>query len=93
MQNSNRGNRTAAFLAGVAFTALAGVLMGQGASQPVKSEAQYFVTAHGDGAHLWVREGAALRVIGHAECSQCAAKDHNHKEGDDHDHDHPAPTK
>jgi hypothetical protein len=45
--------------AGVGLTALAAVMMGQGASQPVKSEPQYFVTADGDGAHLWVREGTA----------------------------------
>ncbi|GDX98684.1 hypothetical protein LBMAG48_10880 [Phycisphaerae bacterium] len=82
--------------AGIALTALAGMLMGQGASQPVKSEPQYFVTADGDGAHLWVREGTALRVVAHGECKECAAKghdDHDHKEGDGHDHAKPAPKK
>lgn len=82
--------------AGVGLTALAAVMMGQGASQPVKSEPQYFVTSDGDGAHLWVREGTALRVVAHGECKECAAKghdDHDHKEGDGHDHAKPAPKK
>jgi hypothetical protein len=82
--------------AGVGLTALAAVMMGQGASQPVKSEPQYFVTADGDGAHLWVREGTALRVVGHGECKECKAKghdDHDHKEGDGHDHAKPAKGK
>lgn len=82
--------------AGVGLTALAGVLMGQGPSQPVKSEAQYFVTADGDEAHLWVREGTSIRVVAHGECKECAAKghkDHDHKEGDGHDHAKPAPKK
>ena len=83
--------------AGVALTALAAVMMGQGASQPVKSEPQYFVTVDGeDGAHLWVREGTALRVVAHGECKECKAKghdDHDHKEGDGHDHGTPAKGK
>lgn len=66
---------------GVGVAAIAAIMMGQGASQPVKSEAQYFVTADGEGAHLWVREGTALRVVGHGECKECNAKDH-----DDHNH-------
>jgi hypothetical protein len=83
--------------AGVGLTALAAVMMGQGASQPVKSEPQYFVTADGgDTAHLWVREGTALRVVAHGECKECKAKghdDHDHKEGDGHDHKKPATGK
>jgi hypothetical protein len=82
--------------AGVGLTVLAGVLMGQGASQPVKSEPQYFVTADGEGAHLWVREGTALRVVAHGECKECKDKGHDghdHKEGDGHDHAKPAPKK
>ncbi|MFN0133819.1 MAG: hypothetical protein ACKVW3_14970 [Phycisphaerales bacterium] len=82
--------------AGVGATALAAVMMGQGASQPVKSEPQYFVTPDGEGAHLWVREGTALRVVAHGECKECKAKgkdDHDHKEGDGHDHGKPAPKK
>lgn len=74
---------------GVALTTIAAVMMGQGASQPVKSEAQYFVTADGEGAHLWVREGTALRVVAHGECKECTAKghdDHDHEEDDGHDH-------
>ena len=77
----------AGLVTGVGLTALAAVMMGQGASQPVKSEPQYFVTADGEGAHLWVREGTALRVVGHGECKECKAKGHDdHKEGDGHDH-------
>ena len=86
----------AGFTAGIALTALAGILMGQGASQPVKSEPQYFVTPDGEGAHLWVREGSTLRVVAHGECKECAAKghdDHDHKEGDGHDHSKDAPKK
>ena len=84
----------AGLVTGVGLTALAAVMMGQGASQPVKSEPQYFVTADGEGAHLWVREGTALRVVGHAECKECKAKGHDdHKEGDGHDHTKDAPKK
>ena len=82
--------------AGVGLTALAAVMMGQGASQPIKSEPQYFVTADGEGAHLWVREGTALRVVAHGECKECKAKGHDghdHKEGDGHDHTKDAPKK
>ncbi len=84
--------------AGVGLTALAAVMMGQGASQPVKSEPQYFVTAEGDNAHLWVREGTTLRAVGHGQCTKCpwdegGHKDGDHKEGDGHDHAKPAPKK
>ncbi|HLP83147.1 MAG TPA: hypothetical protein VK157_02260 [Phycisphaerales bacterium] len=82
--------------AGAALTTLAAVMMGQGASQPVKSASEYFVTADGEGAHLWVREGNALRVVAHGECKECAAKghdDHDHKDGDGHDHSKDAPKK
>lgn len=84
--------------AGVAITAVTAVLMGQGASQPVRSEPQYFVTPDGEGAHLWVREGTALRVVAHGACDECKAEghdhhDHDHKEGDGHDHAKPAPKK
>ncbi len=65
--------------------------MGQGASQPVlKTETQYFVTGEGDDAHLWVREAAKLRCVGHGEC---AALQHDHKDGDGHDHGKEAPKK
>lgn len=77
------------FMTGAGLAALVGMLMGQGASQPVKPEPQYFVTADGEGAHLWVREGANLRVLGHGECKECKAKghdDHDHKPDDGHDH-------
>ena len=50
MNQSNPRSKSAFFglAAGVGFTALAAVMMGQGASQPVKSEPQYFVTADGE---------------------------------------------
>ncbi len=47
-------------------------MMGQGASQPVRSEPPYFVTPDGEGAHLWVREGTNLRVVTHGECTECS---------------------
>lgn len=75
---------------GVALTAIAAILMGQGANQPVKSEPQYFVTAEGDNAHLWVREGTTLRVVGHGQCTKCPWDEGDHKEGDGHDHKKPA---
>lgn len=99
MNQSNPRSKPMLFglAAGVGITALAAVMMGQGASQPVKSEPQYFVTADGeDGAHLWVREGTSLRVVAHGECKECKAKghdDHDHKEGDGHDHAKPAKSK
>lgn len=64
------------------------MLMGQGASQPVKSETQYFVTGEGDESHLWVRDGVNLRCIGHGACTA-----HKHDEGHDHDHGKEPPTK
>lgn len=88
--------------AGISLTAFAAILMGQGASQPVKSAAEYFVTADGEEAHLWVREGTTLRVVGHGECKECKEKGHGdhddhgkegHKEGDGHDNAKPAPKK
>lgn len=99
MTSTNRSKSVVVGLVtGVGLTALAAILMGQGANQPVKSESQYFVTADGEGAHLWVREGTALRVVAHGECKECAAKgqghdDHGHKEGDGHDHGKEAPKK
>ena len=79
----------------VGATSLA-FLMGQGASQPVKSETQYFVTADGDHAHLWVREGANLRVVGHGECKDCPMHGDDHDHGHDnaeHGHEHAKPAK
>lgn len=83
---------------GIAPTALAAILMGQGASRPVKSEPQYFVTADGDEAHLCVREGNAIRFVGHGACKECTdkgrdPKDREHKEGDGNDHAGPKPKK
>jgi len=87
---TNRKNVMLGIVAGIGLTALAGILMGQGASQPVKSETQYFVTGEGDEAHLWVREGTNLRCVGHGECK---AHQHDHKEGDGHDHEKETPKK
>jgi hypothetical protein len=47
MQTDSRRNIVLGLAAGVGLASLAGVLMGQGASQPVKSETQYFVTGEG----------------------------------------------
>lgn len=96
MQTSNRKNLIVGLTAGLGLAALAGLLMGQGASQPVKSETQYFVTPDGEGAHLWVREGTGLRVVGHGECKECAEKGHEdpgHADGDEHDHGKEKPKK
>lgn len=75
-------------LAGLALLGATATFATQGASEPVKSPPEYFVTAEGDAAHLWVREGNALRVVGHGECKNCPMhKEHaDHAEGDDHDH-------
>lgn len=78
---------------GLGITAFAGLLMGQGANQPVRSDPQYFVTADGDGAHLWVREGTMLRVVSHGACKECAgegAHDHAHEDGEAHEQGKPA---
>ena len=90
MQTNTRRGLAVGLFAGVGLTITAGILMGQGASQPVKSETQYFVSGEGDEAHLWVREGTNLRCVGHGEC---AAHKHEHKEGDGHDHKEDSPKK
>ncbi len=90
MHGSNRKGVVTGLVAGAAVTILAAVMMGQGASQPVKTETQYFVTGEHDEAHLWVREGTNLRCIGHGECK---AHQHDHKEGDGHDHGKETPKK
>ena len=46
----------AGLVTGVGLTALAAIMMGQGASQPVKSEPQYFVTADGEIGRASCRE-------------------------------------
>lgn len=97
MQNRHRSHLITGIIAGAMVTASAAILMGQGASQPVKSEVQYFVTADGDHAHLWVREGTALRVVGHGECKNCPmhgdGHDHDHDKHDGHDDGHDKPKK
>lgn len=90
MKNVSSKNIVIGLVAGIALTSFTAILMGQGANQPVKSETQYFVTADGEGAHLWVREGTTLRVVGHGECKECAKGHDDHKDGDGHDHDKPA---
>lgn len=86
MTASNRKSMLTGLVTGLAFTATAAILMGQGANQPVKSATEYFTTGEGDAAHLWVREGATLRCIGHGECAAHAHDDNGHHEGDGHDH-------
>ena len=84
----NALNRKPLFLGligGIALTITSAVLMGQGASTPVKSDTQYFVTGEGDDAHLWVREGTSLRCVGHGACK---AHDHDHKHSEDDGHYH-----
>lgn len=81
-------------LGGIALLATAALFTTQGASEPVKSAPEYFVTAEGDNAHLWVREGTNLRVVGHGTCKDCPLDDgHDHKEGDGHDHGKPGEKK
>ena len=50
MEASNRKNLFVGLAAGVGIAGLAAIMMGQGASQPVKSAAEYYVTADGEGA-------------------------------------------
>jgi hypothetical protein len=79
-------------LGGLALASTAALFAPQGASEPVKSAPEYFVTAEGgDHAHLWVREGNGLRVVGHGTCKDCPLDaEAEHKEGDGHDHGKPA---
>jgi len=93
MERSNRKGLVFGAIAGLGLMAFTGMLMGQGASQPVKSETQYFVTGDGDHAHLWVREGVNLRVVGHGECKNCPLDKEDHKEDDGHGHGKTAPKK
>lgn len=77
---------------GLALFSAAALFTTQGASEPVKSAPEYFVTAEGDNAHLWVREGNGLRVVGHGTCKNCPLDaEGDHKEGDGHDHGKPSP--
>jgi hypothetical protein len=78
----------------LALASTAALFTTQGASEPVKSAPEFFVTAEGDNAHLWVREGNALRVVGHGVCKDCpldAAAEH--EEHDGHDHGEPGAKK
>lgn len=85
---------TTSTLGGLALVATAALFTNQGASEPVKSAPEYFVTAKGENAHLWVREGTSLRVVGHGTCKDCPLdKDQEHKEGDGHDHVRPGAKK
>lgn len=81
-------------LGGLALASTAALFTTQGASEPTKSAPEYFVTAEGDNAHLWVREGTGLRVVGHGACKNCPLEaGHDHKDGDGHDHSTPEPKK
>lgn len=85
---------TATTLGGLALVATAALFTSQGASEPAKSAPEYFVTAEGGSAHLWVREGTGLRAVGHGACKDCSLdKGHEHKEGDGHDHAKPGNKK
>jgi hypothetical protein len=85
---------TATTFGSLALFATAALWSTQGASEPVKSPPEYFVTAEGDSAHLWVREGTNLRVVGHGTCKDCPLdEEHEHKDGDGHDHAKPGERK
>lgn len=72
--------RSTSLVGALALVATTATLTLQSASQPAKSAPEYFVTADGDSAHLWVREGTTLRVIGHGSCKDCASDaTHEHK--------------
>jgi hypothetical protein len=78
-------------LPGLALGALlaigAALLVGQAASTPVKSSTEYFVTTDAHGTHLWAREGAKLRCVGHGECTSHEGHEgHDHHEGNGHGH-------
>lgn len=70
---------------GVLLAVTAALVMGQAASTPVRSATEYFVTSDGHTTHLWTREGAKLRCVGHGECA-AHAEENGHHEGDGHDH-------
>ena len=81
-------------LGGLALASTAALFTTQGASEPVKSAPEFFVTAEGDNAHLWVREGSGLRIVGHGKCQNCPlGVGGEHKEGDGHDHGKPGGKK
>jgi len=83
-------NLSTVILGSIALASTGAFLTTQGASEPVRSAPEYFVTAEGDNAHLWVREGNNLRVVGHGTCKSCpldAEGAHGH--GDGHDHEKP----
>ena len=63
-------------LGGLALASTTALFTTQGASEPVKSAPEYFVTSEGDNAHLWVREGNGLRAEREGVCQiakVCAA--------------------
>ena len=74
-------NHSILLVAGLALVTSSVALALQGASEPVKSAPEYFVTGAGTSAHLWVREGLKLRAIAHGECKECAsaALEHGHE--------------
>ena len=84
-------------LGGLVLASTAALFTTQGASEPMKSTPEYFVTAEGNNAHLWVREGNGLWVVGHRTCKDCALDaESQHKDGerkDDDGHDHGKPAK
>lgn len=83
-------NISTSILGGLALVSTAALFAPQGASEPIKSAPEYFVTAEGDNAHLWVREGTNLRVVGHGSCKNCPRDgEGGHTEGDGHDHGKP----
>lgn len=95
MKNPNRSSVVSGLVAGAGLAAAVAAMMGQGVAQRTPADTQYFVTAEDGEAHLWLREGNSLKMVGHGECPECRGKDpddHDHEEGDGHDHAKPAPA-
>lgn len=67
MQTNNRKSLIHGLVAGAVLTAVAGVLMGQATAQTSSPYPEYFVTASGVKATLWLREGTTLRAVGHGQ--------------------------
>ncbi len=68
MQSSNRKNLVVGMVVGFGAAAVTGMLMGQVPNRAARPATEFFVTGDGNKAHLWERDGAALRCIGHGTC-------------------------
>jgi len=78
---------TDTILGSIALLSTTALRATQGASEPVRSAPESFVTADGDHAHLGVREGLNLRAVGHAASKNCPNEFKSaHRHGDGHEH-------